>query len=64
MHYTDGNAVERRSDADELLGANAGAAYNLFAYCGNNPMNIHTGWSDTNNVFVFNIFKLQDKIKS
>lgn len=39
MHYTDGNAVERRSDADELLGANAGAAYNLFAYCGNNPVN-------------------------
>ena len=25
---------------------------------------IHTGWSDTNNVFVFNIFKLPDKIKS
>lgn len=25
---------------------------------------IHTGWSDTNNVFVFNIFKLLDKIKS
>ncbi len=42
----------------------AGAAYNLFAYCGNNPMNIHTGWSDTNNVFVFNIFKLLDKIRS
>ena len=31
--------TRRFLNADTLLGANAGAAYNLFAYCGNNPVN-------------------------
>ena len=31
--------TKRFLNADELLGANAGAAYNLFAYCGNEPVN-------------------------
>ena len=32
-------STRRFLNADTLLGANAGAAYNLFAYCGNNPVN-------------------------
>ena len=32
--------TRRFLNADTLLGANAGAAYNLFAYCGNNPINM------------------------
>ena len=32
--------TRRFLNADEILGMNAGAAYNLFAYCGNNPMNM------------------------
>ena len=31
--------TRRFLNADTLLGANAGAAYNLFAYCGNTPVN-------------------------
>lgn len=33
-------STRRFLNADTLLGANAGAAYNLFAYCGNNPINM------------------------
>ena len=36
--------TRRFLNADTLLGANAGAAYNLFAYCGNNPINL-IDWS-------------------
>lgn len=32
--------TRRFLNADEILGTNAGAAYNLFAYCGNNPVNM------------------------
>ena len=37
-------STRRFLNADTLLGANAGAAYNLFAYCGNNPINL-IDWS-------------------